>query len=144
MGSFNIVSAQIKSNGLWKQDEVFSLRIWLYFCIPKNSCKFSHTNSQNFATTLSSHDDHLTARAWAACGVNLSSRNNAISTELSNVNWEKHKCKSHRVCRRDNKPRRIPIQSLNSLRNKLKSRKIREFVHAIILSCILMSSTLYC
>ena len=31
-----------------------------------------------------------------------------------------------------------------SLRNKLKSRKIREFVYAIILSCILMSSTLYC
>ena len=32
----------------------------------------------------------------------------AISTELCNVNREKHKLKSHRVCRRDREPSRIP------------------------------------
>ena len=47
----------------------------------------------------------------------------AISTELSNVNQEKHKLKSHRVCRRDREPSRIS-RSLKSLRNK--SRKIRD------------------
>ena len=47
----------------------------------------------------------------------------AISTELCNVNREKHKLKSHRVCRRDREPSRIPIRSLKSLRNK--SRKVR-------------------
>ena len=62
----------------------------------------------------------------------------AISTELCNVNREKHKLKSHRVCRRDREPSRIPIRSLN------KSRKVREFVYARILSCFPMSSTLYC
>ena len=29
--------------------------------------KYSHTNSYNFAMTLISQDDHLTAGAWAAC-----------------------------------------------------------------------------
>ena len=32
----------------------------------------------------------------------------AISTELCNVNREKHKLKSHCVCRRDREPSRIP------------------------------------
>ena len=41
----------------------------------------------------------------------------AISTELSNVNREKHRCKSHRVCRPDREPSRIPIRSLKRLRN---------------------------
>ena len=66
----------------------------------------------------------------------------AISTDLCNVNREKHKLKSHRVCRRDREPSRIPIRSLKSVRNK--SRKVREFVYARILSCFPMSSTLYC
>ncbi len=66
----------------------------------------------------------------------------AISTELCNVNREKHKLKSHRVCRRDREPSRITIRSLKSLRDK--SRKVREFVYARILSCFPMSSTLYC
>ena len=66
----------------------------------------------------------------------------AISTELCNVNREKHKLKSHRVCRRDREPSRIPIRSLKSLRNK--RRKVREFVYGRILSCFPMSSTLYC
>ena len=66
----------------------------------------------------------------------------AISTELCNVNREKHKLKSHRVCRHDREPSRIPIRGLKSLRNK--SRKVREFVYARILSCFFMSSTLYC
>ena len=48
----------------------------------------------------------------------------AISTELSNVNREKHRRKSHRVCRRDREPSRIPIRSLKRLRNK--SRKVRK------------------
>ena len=66
----------------------------------------------------------------------------AISTELSNVTREKHRRKFHRVCRRDREPSRIPIRSLKRLRNK--SRKVRKFVYARILSCIPMSSTLYC
>ena len=66
----------------------------------------------------------------------------AISTELSNVNREKHRRKSHRVCRRDREPSRIPIRSLKRLRNK--SKKVRKFVYARILSCIPKSSTLYC
>jgi len=49
-----------------------------------------------------------------------------IPTELCNVNREKYK--SHRVCRRDREPSRIPIRSLKSLRNK--SRKVREFVYS--------------
>ena len=65
-----------------------------------------------------------------------------LSTELSIINREKHKHKSHRVCRRDREPSRIPIRSLKRLRNK--SRKVRKFVYARILSCIPMSSTLYC
>ena len=48
----------------------------------------------------------------------------ALSTELSNVNREKHRRKSHRVCRRDREPSRIPIRSLKRLRNK--SRKVRK------------------
>ena len=36
----------------------------------------------------------------------------AISTELCNVNREKHKLKSHRVCRCEREPSRIPIRSL--------------------------------
>ena len=64
----------------------------------------------------------------------------AISTELSNVNEEKHTLKSH-VCRRDRQPSRIPIRSLKSLRNKIS--KVREFVYARIFSCIPMSSALW-
>ena len=66
----------------------------------------------------------------------------AILTELSNVNREKHRRKSHCVCRRDREPGRIPIRSLKRLRNK--SRKVRKLVYARILSCIPVSSTLYC
>ena len=66
----------------------------------------------------------------------------AISTELFNFNREKHRRISHRVCRRDREPSRIPIRSLKRLRNK--SRKVRKFVYARVLSCIPMSSTLYC
>ena len=62
-----------------------------------------------------------------------------ILTELSNVNREKHKHKSHRVCRRDRESSRIPIRSL-----RIKRRKVREFVYARIVSCIPMSSTLFC
>ena len=65
-----------------------------------------------------------------------------ISAELSDVAREKHRSKSHRVCRRDREPSRIPIRSLKRIRNK--SRKVRKFVYARILSCIPMSSTLYC
>ena len=43
----------------------------------------------------------------------------AISTELSNVNREKHRRKSHRVCRRDREPSRIPIRNLKRLRSNL-------------------------
>ena len=44
----------------------------------------------------------------------------AISTELSNVSREKHRRKSHRVCRPDREPSRIPIRSLKRLRNEHK------------------------
>ena len=68
----------------------------------------------------------------------------AISTQLSNVNREKHRRKSHRVCRSDREPSRIPTGSLKRLSNYNKSRKVRKFVYARILPCIPMSSTLYC
>ena len=64
---FNTVSGQITSTTLWKLGEVFLLRIWLYFFIPKNGRKYSHTNSYNFKMTLISQDDHLPAGAWTAC-----------------------------------------------------------------------------
>ena len=48
----------------------------------------------------------------------------AISTELSNVNREKHGRNSHRDCRRDREPSRAPIRSLKMLTNK--SRKVRK------------------
>ena len=38
------------------------------FFIPKSGLKYSHTNSYNYAMTLISQDDHLTAGPWAACG----------------------------------------------------------------------------
>ena len=60
---------------------------------------------------------------------------------LSNVNQEKHERKSDRVCRRDREPSNILIRRLKRLRNK--SRKVRKFVYARILSCIPVSSTLY-
>ena len=47
----------------------------------------------------------------------------AISTELSNVNREKHRRKSHRACRRDCEPSRIPVRSLKRLRNKSRKDK---------------------
>ena len=55
-----------------------------------------------------------------------STEKHVISTGLSNVIREKHKRKSHRVCRRDREPSRIPIRSLKSLRKK--RRKVRELV----------------
>ena len=66
----------------------------------------------------------------------LSSRNMLYQrTELCDVNREKHKLKSHRVCRRDREPSRKPVRSLKSLRNK--SRKVREFVYARVFPCYL-------
>ena len=53
--------------------------------------------------------------------VGLFIEKHAISTELCNVNREKHKLKSHSVCRRDREPGRIPIRSLKSLRNKSRN-----------------------
>ena len=44
----------------------------------------------------------------------------AISTELSNICREKHRCKSSRVCRPDREPSRIPIQSLKNVANYCK------------------------
>ena len=64
--------------------------------------------------------------------VNLSSRN-----MLYQLNY----LKSHRVCRHDREPSRMQIRSLK--RSRRKSRKVRRFVYARILSCIPMSSTLY-
>ena len=73
--------------------------------------------------------------------VNLSSRN--MLCQLSYLMLiERNRHKSHRVHRRDREPSRIPIWSLKRLRKN--SRKIRKFVDARIISCIPMSSTLYC
>ena len=55
----------------------------------------------------------------------------AISTKLSNINQEKHRRKSHRVCWPDRKPSRILIRSLKRLR--IKSRKVGKFVYARVL-----------
>ena len=48
--------------------EVFFIENLNYFSILKIGCNNCHTNSYNFALTLVSPDDHLTAKAWAACG----------------------------------------------------------------------------
>ena len=47
----------------------------------------------------------------------------AISTKLSNVNQEKHRRKSHGVCRRDREPSGILILSLKRLGNKSRRDK---------------------
>ena len=47
--------------------DIFIENLTVFF-IPKSGRKYSHTNSYNFAMTLISQDDHLTAGAWAACG----------------------------------------------------------------------------
>ena len=39
------------------------------FFTPRSGCKHSNTNSYNFAMTLISRNDHLTAGAWAAYGI---------------------------------------------------------------------------
>ena len=44
----NMVSGQTTSDTLPKYSEVFLLRIWLYFFIPKGGRKCPHTNSYNF------------------------------------------------------------------------------------------------
>ena len=41
------------------------------FLLTTSDRKYSYTNSYNFATTVISQDDHLTAGAWAACGLIL-------------------------------------------------------------------------
>ena len=67
---FNIVSGQMANDSFSKWVEVFLLRIWLcFFFIPKGARKYPQTNSYNFAMTLISQHDHLTAGAWAACGL---------------------------------------------------------------------------
>ena len=66
-------------------------------------------------------------------------KKSAISTELPNVNRERHKRKFHRVRRRDREPSRIPIRKSKSLRNK--SRKVRKSVYERIILCV---PTLYC
>ena len=67
---FNIVSGQMANDSFSKWGEVFLLRIWLcFFFIPKGARKYPQTNSYNFAMTLISQHDHLTAGAWAACGL---------------------------------------------------------------------------
>ena len=58
----------------------------------------------------------------------------AISTDLSNVSREKDTRKSHRVCRPDREPSRIPIRNLKSFGNK--SRKVRIFAYVRILSSV--------
>ena len=58
-------------------------------------------------------------------------KKNAISTELYNVNREKHKCKNHGECRLERESGRKPIRSLKSLSNKI--RNVREFAYVCIL-----------
>ena len=65
-------------------------------------------------------------------------KKHAISNELSNVSWEKHRRKSRRVCRPDRESSRIVEYEVWT------SKKVWKFVYARILSCIPMSSTLYC
>ena len=45
------------------------MRFDYVFFIPRSGRKYSHTNSYDFATTLTSQDDHdhLTAGAWVTC-----------------------------------------------------------------------------
>ena len=67
--------------------------------------------------------------------------NHAIS-KIYTADLNSHQFKHRRRFRRDREPSRIPIRSLKRPRNK--SRKVREFVHDYILSCLPMSSSVYC
>ena len=62
----------------------------------------------------------------------------AMSTELCNVNREKHKLKSHRVCRRDREPSRIPIKSLKAERLENLSMHVLFRVFPCDLHCTVM------
>lgn len=65
-----------------------------------------------------------------------------ISNELSNVNHAKNKLHKHcRVFRRDHEPSRIPIRTLERLRNK--NRKVREFLYKGIRSYTPKSSKMH-
>ena len=70
-------------------------------------------------------------------------KNHAILNELSNVNHvKKHFYKRYRVFRRDREPSRIPIRTLERLRNK--NRKVREFGFKGIRSYTPKSSKVHC
>ena len=47
----------------------FYWELTVFFFIHQSVRKHSHTNSYNFAMTLISQDDHLTAGTWVACGM---------------------------------------------------------------------------
>ena len=69
--------------------------------------------------------------------------NHAISNGLSNINHvKKHLHKHYCVFRRDREPSRIPIRTLERLRNK--NRKVREFVHKGIRSHTPKSFKVHC
>ncbi|RMX44277.1 hypothetical protein pdam_00019165 [Pocillopora damicornis] len=59
----------------------------------------------------------------------------AISTELSNVSREKHRRKSHRVCRPDREPSRIPIRSLKRIRQSIRKIRYRASRYLTLFSC---------
>ena len=61
-----LINGQITGT-LGKKGEVFYVRFDYVFFIPRSGRKYSHTNSYNFATTLISQDDHLTAGSWVTC-----------------------------------------------------------------------------
>ena len=57
---------------------------------------------------------------------------NHVSNELSDVNRKEHPRKHRCAFKRDREPSRIPVQTLQRLRNN--RRKVREFVYKCIRS----------
>ena len=57
---------------------------WIFF-FPKSGRKYSHTNSNDFALTLISLDDHVAAGAWAAYELPVRSKKERQLFNLSKV-----------------------------------------------------------
>ena len=109
-----------------KATELFNINREKHKRKSRRACRRDREPSRIPIRSLKSLRNKLQNRKVRICLYTYSfSEKHAISTELFNINREKHERKSHRVCRRDREPSRTPIRSLKSLRSKLQSRKVR-------------------
>ena len=75
MGSLNVVSGQITSDALWKNSKVrYFYWEFDFIFIPQGGRKliiigYNQLQTYNFAITIISRGDHLTAETWADCDI---------------------------------------------------------------------------